>query len=70
MNKVFQKYIYHFKLEVNNGVKINDIENKFDNKVIQAGEIYWETKLTIESFGSNEPSSGLGGLILVILNQQ
>ena len=32
------------------------------------GEIYWETKSTLKRFGFNEPSSGLWGMILVMLN--
>ena len=43
---------------------------KMDNKVIQVeGEIYWEAKSTLQCFGSNEPPSGLWGMILVMLNQ-
>ena len=35
-------------MEINNGVKSDNIEKKSDNKVIQAeGEIYWETKSTL-----------------------
>ena len=34
------------------------------------GEIYWEAKSTLYCFGSNEPSSGLWGMILVMLNQR
>ena len=36
------------------------------NKVIQVGEICWETKRT--RFGSAQPSSGLWGVILVMLS--
>ena len=32
---------------VNNGVKSDNLEKKNDNKVIQEGEIYWETKSTL-----------------------
>ena len=40
---------------------------KIDNKVIQVeGENYWEAKLKLLRFSSNEPSSGLR----VMLNQQ
>ena len=35
-------------MEVNNGVKSNNIKKEFDNKLIQEeGEIYWETKSTL-----------------------
>ena len=35
----------NINMNINNGVKSNNKEKKFDNKVIQAeGEIYWETK--------------------------
>ena len=41
----------------------------YDNKVIQVeGEIYWEIKLTLWCFGSTEPSSGLWGVVLVMLS--
>ena len=51
--------------------KIQQYREKINNEVIQSeGEIYWETKLTLEHFGSNEPSSGLWGRIRVMLNQQ
>ena len=33
------------------------------------GQIYWEAKSTIKCFGSTEPSSGLWGMILVLVNQ-
>ena len=57
-------------MKVNNGI-IQQYRENIDNKVIQAeGEIYWETKLIIKCFSSNEQSSGLGGMILVMLNQQ
>ena len=47
-------------------MKSDNTEKKIDNKVIQVeGEIYWKAKSTLERFGSNEPSSGLGGIILV-----
>ena len=40
-------------------------------KVIQVeGKIYWEAKSTLYHFSSNEPSSGLWGMILVMLNQR
>ena len=46
-------------------------QEQIDNKVIQEeGETYWETKSILLCFGSNELSSGLGGMILVMLNQQ
>ena len=39
-----------------------------DNKVIQVeGDIFWETKSTLYRFGSNEPSSGLGGACGVVV---
>ena len=57
-------------MEVNDGVKSDNIERNFDNKLIQAGEIYREIKSTLWHFGSNEPSFGLGGMILVMLNQR
>ena len=48
-------------MEVINGVKSDNIEN---NKVIPAeGETYGETKSTLLGFDSNEPSSGLWGMI-------
>ena len=34
-------------MELNNGIKSDYIERKFDNKVIQAGEIYREAKSTL-----------------------
>ena len=42
-------------------------ERKVDSKLIQVEEeIYWVAKSIL---GSNEPSSGLWGMILVMLNQ-
>ena len=56
------KYIKHFT---------HTERERTDNKVIQAeGKIYWETKSTLYSFSSNEPSLGLWGMMLVMLNQQ
>ena len=44
---------------------------KIDDEVIQVeGENYWEAKSRLLRFGSYETSSGLWGMILVILNQQ
>ena len=51
--------------------KIRHYREKIDNKVIQAeGEIYWETKSSLQRFGSDESSLGLGGMIIVMLNQR
>ena len=53
-------YIYIYRLRERGG-------EGFDNKVLQAErEMFWETKSTLLSFGSNEPSSGLGGMIIYI----
>ena len=47
------------------------MKREINNKVIQVeGEIHWEAKSTLQHFGSNKPSSGLWGMILVMLNQQ
>ena len=44
---------------------------KIDNKLFQTGgEINWERESMLQRFGSNEPSSGLSGMILVMLNQR
>ena len=57
-------------MEVNNEVKSDNIEKKIDNAIQAEGEYYWETKSILQRFGSNEPSSPLGGMILVMLNQR
>ena len=45
-------------------------EREVDNKItLLDADIYWKTMLTLEYIGSNEPSSGLGWMILAILNE-
>ena len=68
---IFLLSIFHFYPIFFFYIKYREYKEKIDNKVIQVeGEIYWEAKSTLQRFASNEPSSGLWRILLVMLNQR